>query len=362
MPLDNNSGSSQPDQLTSSSSTPPSKASLSDKSALKNDEKKALPDTASADGVEAAKVSPDSSTVPAKKSEENQQDKMGSKFAALSRKEREIQAKNQEVKAELSKLSQEKAKVTAELESERAKLKSEAEAFANERKEYQEFQALKKMNPLKAIEALGFTYQQLTDIVLNDSKPTPEMLYERMQQETEAKLNAYKKEVEERESARAKKAEEEARKALEDEQKAAEQEKLEVLNNFRGEIRDFIQDNSDDYELINLNEASEIVYSVVDKHFEDTGKVMSIKEASDITEQWLAQQVQRNLATKKFQAKVSSPSPKESKEVKSEKAAANSEPKTITNNMTSAASTSAPVSDSEQDRIRRALAALERIA
>ncbi len=94
---------------------------------------------------------------------------------------------------------------------------------------------------------------------------------------------------------------------------------------------------------------------------------MSIKEASDITEQWLEDQIQRNLATNRMKAKAS---PQPSKEGNKKEAStrpsatATESPRTITNNMTSAPTNpnSNPGPDTESDRIRRAMAALDRIA
>lgn len=304
-------------------------------------------------------------STPSKESEEKKEqeapkdEKLASKFAALSRKERQVVAKQQELKAAEAKIAEERSKMIAEVEAEKAKVQSEI-------KKVQEFEQLKKMNPLKAMEFLGYTYQQLGEIFLNDGKPTPEQEINRVKSEMEERLEAYKREQLES----AKKAQEEqelkAKKAQEEETKRIEAERLQVIEEFQTEINEYLLGNQDNYELINTNEQHDLVFATVEQHFEKTGRVLSIKEAADLVERFLEQQVEKNLATKKLKAKVSPPStakveqaPKEDTQVKSQETAPATpvaKSKTITNDMT-ASSISKPA-DTEEERWKRALAAL----
>src|SRR4051812_20153206 len=72
--------------------------------------------------------------------------KFGKRFAAITAKERAIKQRE-------------------------AKLKSESQAV----REYQEAKKQAKLNPIAYLSTLGLDYRQLTDHVLNDQKPTPEM-------------------------------------------------------------------------------------------------------------------------------------------------------------------------------------------
>lgn len=289
------------------------------------------------------------------------EDKISSKFAALSRKEREVYQKKQELKAEEARIAELRSKDELTLKEARAQIESE-------RKEIEEFRALKKDNPLKVLEKLGITYQQLTDIVLNEGKPTPEQLLQNTKEEFESKFSALKREQEEKEKAadaRRAAEEEKAKKALDDEQKEIEAKRVEALDNFKSEIDEYVSEKSEEYELTHLNGASHLIFDTIEKYFEETaskdpngvGKVLTIKEAADAVEHYLEMQVEKNLATKKLKAKAS---PQPTKEDPSVKPQANATPstKTLNNDLASSATVPASAARTEEERMRRAIAAM----
>ena len=76
------------------------------------------------------------------------------RFAALARKEQEVFRKQQAIRQQQAEL---------------ARQAEEIRAFNSARQ-----QALQ--NPLEALKSLGLTYEQITDYVLNDNKPTPSLV------------------------------------------------------------------------------------------------------------------------------------------------------------------------------------------
>lgn len=308
---------------------------------------KAVATNASTDATSA--VTPPQTEGVSKAEEKKAEDKLSPKFAALTRKEREIQSQTQKLKTEQAKIGEARTKMEAEIASERAKISEDV-------KKVQEFESLKKMNPLKAFEALGFTYQQLTDIVLNEGKPTPEMEMSRLQSEMDAKLEAYKKEQSDERAKLTRESEERQKKELEEQQAKLKAQEAEYIAEFQKSIEDFVATNADSYEFITVNEQVPLVFATVERHYEETGKVLTIKEAADLVEQFLEKRVEQNLATKKLKAKVSPPSsPKEDIQAnpKTTQAIPSQAPKTLTNSMT-ASSVSSPAL-SERERIQRAL-------
>ncbi len=303
-----------------------------------------------------------------------QDDKIGSKFAALTRKERQVVAKQQELKAEEAKIAESKVKAESELTSERAKIAAERAELVEQRKEVTEFHSLKKLNPLEAMAKLGFTYDQITDAVLNDGKPSPERVLERKAKEMEDKFEAFRKEQAEKEAAIEKAKEERVLKAAEEEKAALSAEQDKLIKDFKTGISSHISSNVANYELINENysteQAEEIIYAVVVEHLARTSQegkatVLNAKEASDLVEAYLEKQIERNLATNKFKAKVSpiaaptaSPSKEDESATSSKADAITPSPtetkKTITNDLT-ASSTKIEVL-SEKDRMAKALA------
>lgn len=284
-------------------------------------------------GVTSATTTPTSPKTTESKTETPQEapkaperDLYSEKAAALLRKEKMAYREKQEAKALRQQVEQEKA------------------AIAQREQKIKEFESLKQTNPLKALELLGLDYNALTQIYLNNGQITPEVQIKHV----ESKLEEIQR----------KQAEDEQRR-LEQEKIAAEQEALEVLNDFKSEIGNFLSAKKDTYEFINLFEQNNLVYDTIQEYFNRHQKILSIKEASDMVEKYLEGQLQRSTATNKFKKllgdnKQTSPS-KETTQPKQN----TQQPRTLTNNMTSSAASFLPAK-TEQDRISRALAALDK--
>lgn len=241
--------------------------------------------------------------------------KVSSRFAALSRKERALVQAQQEIVAQ-------KAEIAAQL------------------KKIQDFETEWKNDPTKAAESRGLTYAEWTNRVLNDGKPTPEQQVLSVREE----LDRFRKEQEKKEA--------DARDA---QAKAAKDENESVINEFKASVREFIKKDEDAYELINLHDASELVMATVEQYFAQTKKILGTKEACDLVEAHLEEQVMKSTETKKWKAKAS-PQPKEEPKSKADTAP---QQKTLTNSMTSSAPGFLPAA-TENERIKRAMAALDR--
>lgn len=263
------------------------------------------------------------------------EDKESQKFAALARKERAIQAEKAKVEARFK-----------ELEGKEAKIKAFEAASSN--KDYS-----------KAAEILGLSYEEWTNYILNENKPTPEL-----------EVKGVRKELED-----LKKNLQDERKLAEDKEKKAAQDKYnEVMEQFKGEVSNYLLTHQDRYELIHLTGTQDVVTAVIEQHFQNTAKtgkpkVMTIEEASNLVEADLEVKARKAAATKKLQAKgtADNTSPKESaskQDSKSPEKASTDRPnstpqfRTLNNNLTS---TSAPAQKgpmSDEDRIKKALAKL----
>jgi hypothetical protein len=231
------------------------------------------------------------------------------RFAALAKKERALQQQAQALKAQQAKVA-----------------------------EYEEIRKQAATNPLKLLESLGLSYEQITQFMLNGQKPTAELEIQSVKQQ----LEQFKQEQVSREEA--------AKKAQEDQARAAYQQ---TLSDFSQEVTDFVKSNSETYELTSMYQGESIVQATIEQHFNQTKRIMSIKEASDLVEKYFEEQVAAAQKTKKFQAKQT---PKEESQPKREQAAKQSTP-TISNELTSSAPSLLPAK-TEQDRLNRAMAAL----
>lgn len=199
-------------------------------------------------------------------------DKFAAKFAALSRKEKQLRERERQMQAHIKQLEEAAKAKEAELSS---KLIDPTRL---------------KREPLKVLEETGLTFQQLAELVLNDGKPTPDMLISEKERELKAEIESIKKQIEAKEQAEA-----EARLQAQ-------------IDNFKGKIQSEIANNTTDYELINANGAFDLVYEVIEAHHARTaaesddgqGEILSIKAAADAVEQHLLEEAKKVLGLSKI--------------------------------------------------------------
>lgn len=200
---------------------------------------------------------PKAPEAPKEPSAEEQQ--FAAKFAALSRKEKQIRDRERALQQQMSAMEQ--------------RMK-ELEEGRSEVSKYKELPNRLKKEPLKVLEESGLTFEQLAEMVLNDGKPTPDMHL----QETLTPIQQKIKELEEKLAAK----------------EAAEQEsKVEAtLQQFMGQLTDFVN-GTEDYELIRANDAVDLVYDVIEQHHSETGEILSNKEAADAVENYLLEEAKK---------------------------------------------------------------------
>ena len=205
--------------------------------------------------------------------ESEKSDDFSRKFAALSRREKEIRAKEAEYDKRI-----------AELEERLGSFGKKPEPEPELPIEYR----LKK-DPLRALEDMGLSYDKLTELALNDGKLTPEMQMRLMREELEGD---YKKKFEDLEN------------RLLEKEKSDEQRRYDdIQRGFQNEIEDFVESNADKYELIQANEANDIIYDVIEEHYNDTGRILDIEEAAEAVENYLEEEAEKIFKLGKFRSK-----------------------------------------------------------
>lgn len=239
------------------------------------------------------------------KQPEKQEIDFGTRFAALTKKERQI------------------------LERDRA-LKAQEKEFTELKKAREQAQ----VDPIALLKAHGLTYDQVTQFVLNDGKLTEAqriaMLEDRLKKEDETKAEAAKREEKER-----------VERAISEHQQA---------------IGQFLSSAGDDFEITKAHgdDGVALVYSVIEQHYSSTfdeetqqGQILSIEEAAKAVEAHLEKQARdRVLSLKRFQPKsvtsdAETPAPPPS--------SAEPETKRPAPTLTNAAVASAPPPDSRKD-------------
>ncbi len=262
------------------------------------------------------------------------------KFQAL------IQREKQALQREMAAKARESAAETRarEIEAREAKVK--------------EFESLKETNPLKALELLGLNYQQLTQVALADGNVTPDLKIKKVEDKFDSFLKSQ---------------EEEKRQQSEDAQKKLQAQSEATITKFKTEIGDYIKENSSRYELIQFEQSEELVYDVVDEHYnrtllaaqkkaeeegEDTssvrGDILTIAQAADKIEAHLEKKYDGARKLSKVQALLAQR--QEKKPVVKPQNPLSQMPKTLNNNLSATPAQPRKSFRTDDDRVRDAIA------
>lgn len=191
--------------------------------------------------------------------EKVQEERFAAKFAALSRKEKAMRQRE------------------AQLQQQSQQLEERLKALEAQQAEMQTFRSLPdrlKKEPFTVLQEQGLTYEQLAEMVLNDGKPTPDMLLSEYEKKFTAKMQELEQKLAEKEAK-----EQEARYEA-------------AIEQFQGQLIEFVE-QSPDYELIRANEASDLVFQVIEEHHNETGEILSNKEACDAVESYLLDEAKK---------------------------------------------------------------------
>ena len=272
--------------------------------------------------AEAALAAPPPEAAPLK-------ERSSERFAALARKEAEVYRRAQAVK-------QQQAEFVRQMEAQRAEMMRQAEEI----KAYQSAKQAAALNPLDALKQLGLTYEQITEYVLNDNKPTPTAEVQSVRQE----LEAFKKQ-----------AREEQEKLVRAQRDQIAREQQQIVENFREEVSEYVSQHSDAYELTNLYGGASLVFDVINEHFNQTQKLLSIPEAAKLVEEHYEDLAKKAQATKKFAASTQkAASPQEVPAAPAPKPGP-----TLSNSLTAMPAGKAQSPRTDAERIAAALARLE---
>ena len=205
--------------------------------------------------------------------EGSSQDQFASKFAALSRKEKALRDREADYESKFEEMERRLAEYEAQSQ--------EPEV---------DWEQLLRRDPLRALEEAGLGYDKLTELALNDGKLTPDMQMAAMREEIERDYRRKFEDLEERLHAK--------------EEAEAEEYYNSVQENFQYEIGNFINENNETYELINASEADTLVYDVIEEHYNETGRILDLKDAADAVESYLEEEAGKLMKLKKLSGRL----------------------------------------------------------
>jgi hypothetical protein len=193
------------------------------------------------------------------KPEEKDDHNLAARFAALSRRERQIVEKEKTLKGFEEKINSfEKSKKSA------------------------------KIDPVAWLEQGGITYDELTQYILNNNQPTKDTKVSLELQDLRERLEKQEQEKKEREE----------KDRLEAENRA--------IDNYKKQITDYAKTNADKYELINQSEEFETVFEVCEQYFAVNHKLLPIETACEQVEKYLEEKAEKFFTAKKFADKLKS--------------------------------------------------------
>ena len=206
---------------------------------------------------------------------EQEEDQFSKKFAALSRKEKAMREREDQYSRKIEDLERRLEEMNRKPEP--------------EKKPEIPLEWRLKQNPLKALEEMGLGYDQLTELALNDGKLTPDLQMQLIRSELE---NDYKSKFEELEN------------RLQEREEAEVEAKYEnAKHNFMSEIESAVA-SDEKYELINSSNGEELVYNVIEEHYNETGNILEIDEAAQAVEEYLEAEVEKMLKLEKVSRKL----------------------------------------------------------
>lgn len=259
---------------------------VSTESALETSD--ALNAVISAASGEAAEV-PKAEEAP--KAEEPKDDKFAAKFAALSKKEKQLR-------------TQEKAM--------QQRLKDMEAKFKAQEEQLRPFMSLKdsaSKDPavlFENLKAAGLTEQQIIEKYILKQEPTPEQKQNDIMQQLQKEIEALKTErVREKEEAQ------------QNEAKSKERTQQQAKENYVKYLNDFVAKNVEAYELIHKNDAADLVYDVIEEHYNLTeqengagkGVILTEKDAADRVEEFLLEQAKKLIESNKLRQFVGTRTP-----------------------------------------------------
>lgn len=214
--------------------------------------------------------------------EQPKDDKFAAKFAALSKKEKQLRA-------------QEKAMQTRIKEME-DRFKAQEEAL----KPYMSLKDAASADPsalLDNLRSMGLDEKKIVEKYILKQEPTPEEKQISMIQDLQKEINALKadrlKEVEQ---------------SKEREVATKKQNEVTLRKNYLSHLGSFVEKNANEYELIRANDAVDLIYDVMEEKYnttlsaDGTGVVLTEKEAADLVENYLYEQAKKLIETNKIKS------------------------------------------------------------
>jgi len=196
-----------------------------------------------------------------------QDDKFATKFAALSRKEKEIRLRDQQAQERMKSLQEHESKV---------------KEYEEWKKQQEEVRRLKEADPLAWLEKEGLNYEKLTDHVVNRDEYTKDSEYRSLKKDFVG-MRDYIQELKEE----IKGLKEGRQKEVEETQKAQNER---AYREWISSVEKTIQENSEEFELVSNYGSVDVIGEMQMEYMKEHGKPAELKQLLQAYENYLEKQ------------------------------------------------------------------------
>ena len=242
-------------------SAPSAEPAASEEQALSQDQAAEAQQVESTEVAQAEGGSEETSTAAEQGAQATEEDreKWDSRFAALSRKEKAI------IERERS-LKEMQEKVTA----------------------WEAAQKSAKEDPTKLLEQAGMTFDDLVNHMIGVKEDPKELTVDDKYKALEEKIAAMEKA------------------AVEKEQVSKQEEAEIAVQEFKQDISSFVESNADKFEIVNALGEHELIFQVIEQHYNETEEMMPLENAAELVEKNLEESIRKVMNLKKFSSEASS--------------------------------------------------------
>jgi hypothetical protein len=206
---------------------------------------------------------------------------------------------------------------------------------------YEEMEKKLSEDPLSVLQEKGWDYNKITEKVLSQRQLTPDEKIEMIEQKLRKK-------------------EEDEIKRIEEEKQSEELiRQQQAINSFKAQINSFVEEKASEYELIVATDSHDVVFDVIQQHFNKTKKILPLEQACKMVETEIETQLMPRLEkAQKVRNKFLPQQPADSVKVPADTTAKKVESHlvTLTNKAT------APIPEVEHSRVISRDESLERAA
>lgn len=202
-----------------------------------------------------------------------------------------------------------------------------------------------KQDPLAALKEVGLTFEDLAQAYLRAQDPNHVP-------SPEEKIKSIEERLAQKEAQEAKFKADQESKELEEKQRYID----ESINAFKTKLREQVASQAEKYELVQANDAIDMVYEVIESYFQENEEMLDPAQALDAVEAHLEEEAKKIMKLKKFAPKSTEQAPKVQDSTPDVRANPST---TLTNKNVSAQAATKPTGLSREESLKRAASLIQ---